>query len=139
MAAAVKVVKAQFVSVNGVDISAQCKEYSLTYEAEELDKSASGDGTKISHPGLLNWRLTGNFFQKFGAGGIDATLFPLVGSETAVPVIVRIDSAVVAAENPQYSGNGYLFKYPPFGAQHGQIAMVAIEIGAAGPLTRAIA
>jgi len=139
MPATVKVVKAHFVSVNGVDISAQCKEYNLTYEAEELQKNASGDDTKIGHPGLKNWRLTGNFFQKFGAGGLDATLFPLVGSETAVPVIVRLDSAAVSADNPQYSGNGYLFKYPPFGASHGQIAMSAIEIGCASTLVRAIA
>ncbi len=137
MPAQVKVVKAQFLSINGIDHSAQNKEYTLTYEAEELDKSASGDVTKISHPGLKNWRLTGKLFQKFGAGGVDASLFPLVGSETPVAIEVRLDSAAVSATNPKYTGTGFLFKYPPFAAQHGQIAMVDFEIGAASDLVRA--
>ena len=137
MAAVVKVVKAHFVSINGVDHSAQCKEFNLTYEAEELDKNASGDVSKITHPGLKNWRLTAKFFQKFGAGGIDASLFPLVGSETAVPIELRLDSAAASAANPKYTGSGYLFKYPPFAAQHGQIAMTDIDIGPASDLVRA--
>ena len=137
MAATVKVVKAHFLSVNSVDLSAQCKEFNVTYEAEELNKNASGDVTKISHPGLKNWRITGKLYQKFGAGQVDATLFPLVGSETAVAVETRLDSAVASAANPKLTGTGYLIKYPPFAAQHGQIAMVDIEIAAASDLARA--
>ena len=137
MAAVVKVVKTHFLSVNGVDLSAQCKEFTVTYEAEELNKNASGDVTKISHPGLKNWRITGKLFQKFGAGGVDATLFPLVGSETPVAVETRLDSAAASAANPKLTGTGFLMKYPPFTAQHGQIAMTDIEIAAASDLVRA--
>jgi len=137
MPASVKVVKSQYLSINSVDLSAQCKEINVTYDAEELDKAASGDGTKITHPGLKNWRITAKLFQKFGAGQVDATLFPLVGSETAFPVEVRLDTAVAGGTNPKLTGSGYLFKYPPFAAAHGQIAMVDIEIGAASDLVRA--
>lgn len=137
MAASVKVVKAQYLSINAVVLSAQNKGFNLTYEAEELNKNASGDVSKVGHPGLKNWRLTGDLFWNAGASSVDATLFPLVGSETPVAIEVRLDSAAVSASNPKYTGTGFLLKYPPFAAQHGQIAMCAIEIGPASDLARA--
>ncbi len=137
MPASVKVIKNGFISVNSVNLSAQLKELTLTYEVEELDKAAMGDATALKHPGLKNWRITAKFFQNYGSGSLNTTLFALVGSETAVPVEVRAENAAVSASNPKFTGSGYVVKFPPLAAAHGQIVMSDVEIAPAGDLAMA--
>jgi hypothetical protein len=116
------VLKDAFVSINSVDLSSHCKSVSITYEAELLDETMMGDGTRGNKPGLLNWSMECEFESDYAAAQVDATLFPLVGAD-AFPVEVRPTSAARSATNPAYTGNAVLESYKPVGGTVGELAM----------------
>ena len=103
---------------------------------DEKDQTTLADDTMKSYPGLKKWRVKGKFLQSFAAAEVDATLFPLVGSETASAVALRVTNAAISATNPEFQGSGYLVKYPPMSGGVGDIHEADFEIAAATDLVR---
>lgn len=125
-----------FLSVGGVDLSDHVKSLSLTYEAEALDETAMGATTRTNRGGLLNWSVAVEFYQDYASGEVDATLFPLVG--TNVALIMRPDNSDgVGAANPNFSGTGMLQNYQAMGGEVGTMEMAPVTFVAAGALSRA--
>jgi hypothetical protein len=89
----------------------------------------------LSFPGLYKWRLTAKMLYDVTA---DASLFPLVGNTTAKNVVVRLTSAAKGASNPEWTGTGYLLKYPFLAGAVGDLQEFDIEIGAASALARGV-
>jgi len=125
------------VVLNSVDLSDHVKSVALTYEADLQDNTAMGDNTKSNQGGLKNWSMDVTFNQDFAAGEVDATIFPIVGSD--VPVVVKPTSAAVSATNPSYSGTGVIGSYNPMGGSVGDLQQTSVSISPANhtDLTRA--
>ncbi|MGH2710618.1 MAG: radical SAM protein [Actinomycetota bacterium] len=127
-----------FVSVNGVDLSDHVAQISISTEAADLDDTAMGDTYHSRIGGLKDWSVTLQFHQDFAAGEVDATLFPLLGTTTAV--IIRPDNSDgVSATNPNYSGSVLVNDYKPLDGSVGDLAGVSVTWPGAGTLTRATA
>ena len=121
-----------------MDLSDHVKSVKLNYSAELQDASAMGSTSKARKGGLKDWSLEIEFYQDYAAAKVDATIFPLVGTQTAIEVI-PVKGTAVSATNPRYSGNGIVESYPPVGGGVGEMEMAAVTVqGSDGvPLTRA--
>lgn len=125
------------ITINSVDLTDHLKDVSLTYEADELETTASGDTSKEFIPGLKSWKIDGTFNQDYAASNVDATLFPLVGA-APFPIILKPTSAATSATNPKFTGNCILTSYPPMSGAVGEVALAKFSLRGTGALTRAI-
>ena len=125
-----------FISLGGTDVSDHFMSVTLPVEAEGVERTAFGDEWRGRLGGLKDWTCTLSFNQDFASGGIDSVLWPLLG--TSVAIVIRPDSAAVGADNPEYSGNGIMTSYPPFGTSVGELVTGDITFEADGELTRAV-
>jgi len=123
-----------FVSIGGADLSAFVRSVSFTYNADVQDSTTMGSDTRTRLAGLRDWNMTVELTQDFAASGVDATLFPLVG--TSVAVEVRPTSAARSSTNPGYTGNAILSSYPPIDGSIGDLLTASIELQGDGTLTR---
>jgi hypothetical protein len=132
------VVTSRFVSLNGTDLSSSLAGASLEITVEEIDKTSLGSqGWREVAAGLKSGSVTLNFLQDFGAGSVDATLFPLLGSEGTV--VIRPASGTVSATNPAYSATVLISQYSPISGQVGDLQTFDITIPTVGAITRATA
>jgi len=124
------------ITINTVDLSDHLKDVSLTYEADEIETTSSGDTSKEFIAGLKSWKVDATLQQDYAASEVDATLFPLVGA-APFAVILKPTSAATAATNPKFTGNCILTSYPPMSGAVGELATVKITMRGSGALTRA--
>ncbi|XBQ15801.1 MAG: radical SAM protein [Oceanicaulis sp.] len=122
------------VVLNSVDLTDHVKSVSLTYSAEEQDRTAMGDGARRRIGGLKDFTATLNFNQDFDAGSVDATLFSAVGSVVALTMTPK--SGSVSATNPRYSGNVLVRQYSPLEGSVGDLAETSVELPGDGVLSR---
>lgn len=125
------------ITINTVDLSEYLKDVSLTYEADELETTASGDASKEFIAGLKSWKIDATVNQDYTASKVDATLFPLVGA-APFAIILRPTSAAKGANNPEFTGNCILTSYPPMSGAVGEVATVKFTMRGTGALSRGV-
>lgn len=125
------------ITINTVDLSEYLKDVSLTYEADELETTASGDTSKEFIAGLKSWKVDATVNQDYTASKVDATLFPLVGA-APFAVVLRPTSAIKGANNPEFTGNCILTSYPPMSGAVGEVATVKFTMRGTGALSRGV-
>ena len=125
------------ITINTVDLSEYLKDVSLTYEADELETTASGDTSKEFIAGLKSWKVDATVNQDYTASKVDATLFPLVGA-APFAIILRPTSAAKGANNPEFTGNCILTSYPPMSGAVGEVATVKFTMRGTGALARGV-
>lgn len=96
-----------FVSINGVDLSDHCKSVKVSYSADSLENSAMGSLAHTHIPGALNISIEGVLYQDYASGKTNETIFPLIGSQTLFPFIVKGVSA--AGTNNTFTGANFMF------------------------------
>lgn len=132
------VLLAQYVSINGTDLSEHTRKCELTTEVEDKDVTTyTSLGWKVVLGGLKSGELAPEFLQDFAASELDATMWPLFGS--VVPFEVRADQAAVSASNPSYSGNVLIKQWNPLTGGIGDEATVSVTFPTSGAVTRATA
>lgn len=125
------------VTINGTDFSSSLQSVDLTLSADLVETTAFGGGWKTTTAGLKSGSLTLNFFQDFGAASVDATLFPLFGSQATVTISPT--SATVSATNPTITGVFTVEQYQPFASSVGDIATLSVSWSSSGTISRATA
>jgi hypothetical protein len=125
-----------YVEINSVDYTDHVKSATLTYGAEILDDTASGDDTRSGFGGLKTWNLALELLNDFADDDVDERLFALVGVTTTVTL--RRTTAAASVSNPSYSGTGILGEYP-IGGAIGDMDTTSISFQSAGTLARATA
>ena len=88
-----------------VDITAALHELGIDYSAEMLDETTFGDDTRINKGGLFSASISGSGYFD-GAVGIEAVMWPDVGSDDAI-VAVFPDGIT---EGSTTTGRGYAMK-----------------------------
>ena len=126
------------VTINGADFSSSLAAVTLDITAEEQETTAFGSSYRSRVGGLKDASLTLDFHQDFGAASVDATLFPLLG--TNATVTIKPTSGTVTATNPTYSGIFLVTQYQPYASSVGDLATLSISWPlASGSVTRATA
>jgi hypothetical protein len=122
------------ITVAGVDFSTNLNSVELSQEADDLETTAFGQSWRSRIGGLKNASLTLNFMQDFGAGSVDATLNPLLGS--LATVIIQSASGTVSATQPKYTAECLVTSYSPFASSVGDIATLSVTWSVTGTPVR---
>jgi hypothetical protein len=112
------------ITVNGVVLSDRANSVELNYEVESVEVTAFGTNRSFIG-GLQNNTITIEFMQDFAATETEATIYPLVGTQTTVTV--RPSAAATSATNPLYTVTGtFLSSHTPVSATVGELAMTSL-------------
>lgn len=123
------------VTVNGTNLSTNLNSVELSIEADDLETTAFGSEWRSRIGGLKTGSVTLSFLQDFGAGSVDATLFPLFN--TLATVVITPTSSTVSSTNPSYTAVALVNQYMPFASSVGDIATLSVTWPTSGTITRA--
>jgi predicted secreted protein len=125
------------VLINGTNFSTSLNSVELTLSADDLETTAFGGEWRTRIAGLKSGSITLNFMQDFGAASVDATLYPLFGSNATV--VIKPTSATVSSTNPAYTAVSLVTAYSPYSSSVGDIATLSVTWPTTGTVSRATA
>jgi predicted secreted protein len=125
------------VLINGTNFSTNLNSVELTLSADDLETTAFGGEWRTRIAGLKSGSITLNFMQDFGAGSVDATLYPIFGSNATV--VIKPTSATVSSTNPAYTAVALVTAYSPYSSSVGDIATLSVTWPTSGTVSRATA
>lgn len=125
------------ITLNGTNLSTSLAAVELPIEVEEQETTAFGSSWRTRIAGLKSGSITLEFHQDFGSSAVDATLWPLLGTNGTV--VVTPTSSSVSATNPSYTGEFLVTQYSPFASTVGDLATLSVTWPLTGALTRATA
>ena len=123
------------VTINSVDLSSYVTSITLSQSADSLEDTAMGDTSRSYIGGLKSGTVDIEFNADFAASKTEATIFPLVGTSTAV--VVKPVAASVSATNPSYSFNAICTEWDTLNGSVGEIATHSISWPITGAITKA--
>jgi hypothetical protein len=126
------------IKINGADFSSAIAAVTFDVSAAEQETTAFGNTFIQRIAGLKDASVTLDFHQDFAASAVDATLFPLLGTNATVTVIPN--GSAVTATNPSYTGVFLVTEYQPFASSVGDLATLSVSWPLAeGVITRGTA
>ena len=129
------VAKDYSIEINGSDFSSSLAAVTLNLTAEEQETTAFGNDYRQRISGLKDASISLDFHQDFGASAVDATLYPLLGSEATV--VVKPTSDAIGTVNPGFSAVYLVTEYSPFDSSVGDLATLSVTWPiASGTVTR---
>ena len=132
------VITSRYVSLNGTDISSSLSGASLEMTVEEVDTTSLGSlGWKEVAAGIKSGSVTLNYQQDFGAAAVDATLYPLLGTQGTV--VMRPAAGTISATNPAYTATVLISQYTPISGAVGDLQTFDVTFPTSGSVTRATA
>ena len=118
------VLKDASISINSVELADRSNSVEVNYEVESVEVTAFG-GNRSFIGGLQNNTCTVELMQDFAATETEATIFPLVGTQTTL--VFKPATGNVSATNPSYTITGaYLASHTPIAAAVGELAMTSL-------------
>lgn len=129
------------VTIGGVDLSNHISSVTLTSTYDVLETTAFADGNvpnaaKTRTAGLVDNSVSFEFHQDFDASSVEATIYPLLGTSTAVTV--KPVDAAVASTNPEYQFNAIVSEWTPLNGAVGELATASVTWPISGPITKDI-
>jgi hypothetical protein len=125
------------ITINGTSFSTSLAAATLDITSEEQDVTSFGSTFRSRIGGLKDATLSLDFHQDFAAASVDATLFPLLGTQATV--VIKPTAGTVSATNPTYSFNCLVTQYQPFASSIGDLASLSVSWPVSGAVTRATA
>ncbi|MFF2331825.1 MULTISPECIES: hypothetical protein [unclassified Streptomyces] len=130
------VLTAEYLALNGVDLSEYTRKAELSVEVEEKDVTNYASlGWKELLGGLKSGELGCEFLQDYAATRIDSIMWPLLGS--VVSFEVRPTNAVVGTSNPKYTGSVLIKEWKPIEGGVGDEATSSASFPTSGAVLRA--
>ena len=123
------------VTINSVDLSSYVTSVTLSQSADNLEDTAMGDTSRSYIGGLKSGTVDIEFNADFAASKTEATIFPLVGTSTAV--VIKPVAASVAATNPSYTFNAIVTSWDTLIGSVGEIATHSVSWPITGAITKA--
>jgi hypothetical protein len=125
------------VTVGTTVLSESIASVTLDITTDEVETTAFGSTYRTRIGGLKDASVSLDFHQDFGAGSVDALLFPLMGSTVAVAIAPT--SGTVTATNPEYRFTALVTQYQPFAGAVGDLATLSITWPVSGEVVRGTA
>ena len=125
------------ITVGTAVLSTSIAAVTLDITADEIEVTSFGDSYRKRIGGLKDASVSLDFHQDFGAGAVDALLFPLMG--TTVDVKIAPTSGTVTATNPEYRFSALVTQYQPFAGSIGDLATLSITWPVSGEVVRGTA
>jgi hypothetical protein len=125
------------VTVGTTVLSDSIASVTLDITSDEVETTAFGSTYRTRIGGLKDASVSLDFHQDFGAGSVDALLFPLMGSTVAVKIAPT--SGTVTATNPEYRFTALVTQYQPFAGAVGDLATLSVTWPVSGEVVRGTA
>lgn len=127
------VLRDAMVVINGTDLSDQARAVTITTSRPEVDVTSFGADFQEFVGGIPDASMEVEFFQNFAAAKVDATLWPLVNSDTPFTLAIRPTSAAISTTNPEYQMSALLLgDYNPIAGDVGSAATTTVTFRNAG-------
>ena len=124
------------VSINGTDFSQSIAQVNLEISSDDVETTAFGGTFRTRIGGLKDGTRQLDFMQDFGAGSVDAVLFPLIQNNSLATVVLTPTSGTVSATNPSYTALCLVNQYTPFASSVGDLATLSVSWPTSGTVTR---
>jgi hypothetical protein len=124
-----------FISVNGVDLSDLVASVTLNSSIDVVETTAFGTtGARSRIGGLADNSISLEFHQDYASGEVEATIYPLLGSTTAV--IVKPNGSTTSATNPSYTATALVSEWTPLNGAVGELATASVTWPVSGAITK---
>lgn len=112
------------ITVGGTDLSTLANSITLNYEIDSVEATGFG-GNHVFVGGLQNNSVEVTFMQDFASTKTEATIFPVVGTQTTITV--KAVNAATSTTNPLYTiSNAYLAAHTPVAGGVGELAVTSL-------------
>jgi hypothetical protein len=126
------------VTINGsTALSSYLTQVELKASATDVTTTAFGSAWVTRVAGLKEGSLTLTFNQDYAASTVDATLWPLLGSNATV--VIKPTSSAVGTSNPAYTAICSVIDLTPVSGQIGDLATFSVTWPTTGTVSRATA
>jgi hypothetical protein len=126
------------VTINGsTALSSYLTQVELKASANDVTTTAFGSTWVTRVAGLKEGTLTLAFNQDYAASTVDATLWPLIG--TNATVVIKPTSSAVGTSNPSYTAVCLVTDLTPVSGQIGDLATFSVTWPTNGTVSRATA
>ena len=123
------------VSINGsTALASYLTQVELKVSANDVTTTAFGSTYVTRVAGLKEGSLTLTFNQDYAAATVDATLFPLLGSNATV--VIKPTSSAVSSANPAYTAVCTVLDLTPISGQIGDLSTFSVTWPTNGTVTR---
>ena len=126
------------VSINGsTALASYLTQVELKSSANDITTTAFGSTWVTRVAGLKEGSLTLQFNQDYATTTVDATLWPLLGSNATV--VIKPTSTATSANNPAYTAVCLVTDITPVSGQVGDLATFSVTWPTSGTVSRATA
>ena len=126
------------VRINGsTALASYLTQVELKTSATDITTTAFGSSWVTRVAGLREGSLTLTFNQDYAASTVDATLWPLLGSQATV--VIKPTSTAVSASNPAYTAICVVNDLTPISGTVGDLATFSVTWPTTGTVSRATA
>jgi hypothetical protein len=126
------------VSINGsTALASYLTQVELKASANDVTTTAFGSTWVTRVAGLKEGSLTLNFNQDYATTTVDATLWPLLGTQATV--VIKPTSTAVGASNPAYTAICLVTDLTPVSGNIGDLATFSVTWPTSGTVSRATA
>ena len=125
------------ITINSVALSSYSNSVVMNYEIDSVESTSFGSTGHKFVGGLQNNSMDVELFQDYASNQVEATIYPLVGTQTTV--VIKATSDAVGATNPEYTlTNCFLAAHQPVGGGGvGEMAATSLSF-TGGVLTKAV-
>ena len=126
------------VSINGsTALAGYLTQVELKTSANDVTTTAFGSTWVTRVAGLKEGSLTLQFNQDYAASTVDATLWPLLGTQATV--VIKPTTSAVSSANPAYTAICSVIDLTPVSGQIGDLATFSVTWPTSGTVSRAVA
>jgi len=126
------------VSINGsTALASYLTQVELKTSANDITTTAFGSAWVTRVAGLKEGSLTLQFNQDYAAATVDATLWPLLGTQATV--VIKPTSSAVSSANPAYTAICSVIDLTPVSGNIGDLATFSVTWPTNGTVSRATA
>ena len=130
------VVTSQSVTINSVDLSADCARAELVINSADVETTDFSSGGFVElQGGLKSGVLNLDFHADYASGGASETLEALVG--TVVPFVLIAGGTSASTDTPSFSGSVLINSFTPVAGAVGDLATFSVSFPTSGAITKA--
>ena len=125
-----------YITINAVNLSDHIASVTLTTNDDVVETTAFGSTARTRVAGLGDNSVAIEFHQDYAAANVEATIYPLLGTATAV--VVKPNGPTTAADNPAYSFDALVSEWTPLNGAVGELATASVTWPISGEVTKAV-
>jgi hypothetical protein len=126
------------ITVNAVDLSDYVASVTLSSSIDSIETTAFSSTTARTRiGGLADNSITLEFHQDYASGEVESTIFPLIGTVTAVTV--KPVAGATTSDNPLYTVNCLVAEWQPLSGAVGELATASVSWPVSGAITKTVA